>query len=104
MHPTKQNPPMLGPFIVLNENMMHKKRRGRGKTRTVIGCRRALEGARNAEEMGGRWKNHKMGRMRSYPDRPGRSVNAPPSVEWTPTGSKVARSSADAPRTLGLPL
>jgi len=94
---------MLGPFIVLNENVMHKKRRGRGNTFTVTGCRRALEVAKNVEKMDGRWRDHKMGRMRSCPDRPERRVNAPPSVEWTPTGAKVARSSAGAPRTPGLP-
>jgi len=90
---------MLGPFIVLNENVMHKKRRGMRNTLTVTGRRRGLEVARNAEEMDGRWRDHKMGRMGSRPDCPERSVNAPPSVEWSPTGAKVARSSIGAPRT-----
>ena len=45
---------MLGSFIVLNENMMHKKRMGRGNTLIVTGCHRTLEVARNAEEMDGR--------------------------------------------------
>ena len=94
---------MLGPFVVLNKNVMHGKRRGRGDTFTVTRCRRALEVAKNVEEMDGRWKDHKMGGRRSRPNRPERSVNAPSSVEWTPTGTKVARSSAGAPRTLGLP-
>ena len=61
---------MLGPFIVPNENIMRKKRRGIGDTLTVTGCYRALEVARNAEEMDGRWRNHKMERMRSDPDHP----------------------------------
>ena len=74
-----------------------------GSTLIVTGCHQALEVAKNGEEMGGMWRNHKKGRMRSYPDRPERSVNAPPSVEWTPTGAKVARSFAAAPRTRWLP-
>lgn len=65
---------MLGPFIVPNENVMDKKRRGKGNTLTDTGYRRALEVARNAKGMDGRWRDHKMGRMRSRLDRPERSV------------------------------
>ena len=75
-----------------------------GNTLTVTECHQALQGVKNAEEMDERWGNHRMGNMMSHPDRPERSVNAPPTIEWIPTSAKGARSSAGAPRTLGLPL
>ena len=92
---------MLGPFIVPNEDMMHKKRMGRGNTRIVIRGRRALGVAKNVEGMDRRWRNHKMERMMSHSEHPKRSVTAPPSAELTRTGAKAGRSSSVSPHTHG---
>ena len=78
-----KDPPMLGLFIIPNENNMHKKRRGRGVQLTVTRFHQAQEVAKGMEEMGGRQMNgldHVRGMMTSPPNRLGRCENAPPTV------------------------
>ena len=84
---------MLGPFIVPNENDMHKKRRGRGVQLTVTGGHRGPEVARNVGGKDGKWRydsDHRKGRRGNRPEHPGRHVSAPPAVVRIPTGARVA--------------
>jgi len=93
---------MLGPFIVPNENDMHKKRRGRGVQLTVTGGHRGPEVARNVGGRDGKWRHdsdHREERRGNRPEHPGRHVNAPPAVVRTPTGARGAHSSAGARHT-----